>query len=151
MEIKNDDLSDGEVISLMEEHLSDMYATSPPECVHALDINALKGPRVTFFSAWENETLAGCIAIKSLSSEDAEIKSMRTAHSFRGKGVASKLLLHLLNFAKQQGYTSVSLETGTQSYFAPARKLYKKFGFMDCGPFSDYKLNANSQFMTRGV
>lgn len=148
MDIRTDDLSDGKVISLMEEHLSDMYATSPPECVHALDLNSLKNPSVTFFSARENNEIAGCIAIKRLSTTAAEIKSMRTVHAYRGKRVASKLLSHLIAFARQKGYTSVSLETGTQAYFLPACKLYKKFGFKDCSPFSDYKENPNSQFMT---
>ena len=151
MEIKLDDLSGGEVIRLMEEHLADMYATSPPECVHALDINALKDPSITFFSAWDNRTFTGCVAIKRLSPTEAEIKSMRTVGSFKSKGVASKLLSHLLIFAKQEGYISVSLETGTQDYFEPARELYKKFGFSACRPFGSYKLDPNSYFMTRRV
>ena len=148
MDIKIDDLSDGKVISLMEEHLSDMYATSPPECVHALDLNSLTNPSVTFFSARKNNEIAGCIAIKRLSTTAAEIKSMRTVHAYRGNRVASKLLSYLLAFAREQGYISVSLETGTQAYFTAACKLYGKFGFRNCGPFSDYKENPNSQFMT---
>lgn len=151
MEIKVDDLSGGEVILLLEEHLSDMYATSPPECVHALDVKALKSPEITFFSTWINNKLAACIAIKRLSPSEAELKSMRTVYAFRGKGVASKQLEHVLNFAQEQGYERISLETGTQDYFKPARDLYQKFGFTDCGPFSSYQLNPNSHFMTRCV
>ena len=151
MEIKVDDLSGGEVILLLEENLSDMYATSPPECVHALDVKALKSPEITFFSTWINNKLAACIAIKRLSPSEAELKSMRTVHAFRGKGVASKQLEHVLNFAQEQGYERISLETGTQDYFKPARDLYQKFGFTDCGPFSSYQLNPNSHFMTRCV
>lgn len=149
MKIKIDDLSSGEVISLLEEHLSDMYATSPPECVHALDVQALKSPEITFFSTWIDSALAACVGIKRLSSLEVELKSMRTSHAFRGKGVASKQLEHVLNFAREQGYKRINLETGTQDYFKPARNLYKKFGFTDCGPFSSYKLNPNSHFMTR--
>ncbi|MBT1451032.1 GNAT family N-acetyltransferase [Glaciecola sp. XM2] len=151
MKIKVDDLSSGEVILLLEEHLSDMYATSPPECVHALDVKALKSPEITFFSTWINNKLAACIAIKRLSPSEAELKSMRTVHAFRGKGVASKQLEHVLNFAQEQGYERISLETGTQDYFKPARDLYQKFGFTECGPFSSYQLNPNSHFMTRCV
>ena len=151
MDIKKDNLEGGEVISLLKEHLSDMYATSPPESVHALDVQALKSSNITFFSAWINDSLAGCIALKRLTPKSAEIKSMRTAHQFRGQGVASKLLSFLLDFAKEQGYDTVSLETGTQDYFLPARSLYEKFGFSECGPFSDYKLDPNSYFMTRDV
>jgi putative acetyltransferase len=151
MEIKMDNLDGGEVIALLEEHLSDMYATSPPESVHALDVQALKSSNITFFSAWFNGSIAGCIAIKNLDSQNAEIKSMRTSHNFRGQGVASELLTFVLSFAKQQGYKKISLETGTQEYFQPAHNLYKKFGFTECGPFSDYKLDPNSQFMSRGV
>lgn len=151
MEIKQDNLDDGQVIALLEEHLSDMYATSPPESVHALDLQTLKSPHIIFFSAWINGSLAGCIAIQNLDSQNAEIKSMRTSHQFRGQGVASKLLLFVLSFAKEEGYKTISLETGTQDYFLPARKLYEKFGFSECGPFSNYKLDPNSYFMRREV
>ena len=147
MLIKIDDLNDGKVIELMEEHLADMYATSPPESVHALDIEALKSPGITFFSARENELLAGCVALKELSKTKLELKSMRTSHSFRNKEVASKLLTFVINLAKEKKYKIISLETGTQSYFDPARNLYKKFGLQDCEPFSNYQLNPNSHLM----
>ncbi|BFT29036.1 GNAT family N-acetyltransferase [Alteromonas sp. D210916BOD_24] len=149
MQIKIDDLANGEVIALLEEHLSDMYATSPPESVHALDVEALKAPEITFFSAWHEGQLAGCVAIKILSDAEVELKSMRTVKAFRGKGVASQLLLFALEHAKIKGFRSVSLETGTQDYFTAARKLYQKFHFIDCGPFSHYTLDPNSHFMTR--
>ncbi|WCE28811.1 GNAT family N-acetyltransferase [Vibrio sp. SCSIO 43137] len=149
MEIKVDDLSGGEVIKLLEEHLADMYATSPSESVHALDVEALKSPEITFFSGWLNNELQGCLAIKELSSEHIELKSMRTSGLSRKAGVASKLLTYALNTAIDQGYRKVSLETGTQDYFRPARNLYQKFGFTYCGPFSDYKEDPHSYFMTR--
>ncbi|WP_432468450.1 GNAT family N-acetyltransferase [Agarivorans sp. Z349TD_8] len=149
MEIIIDDLSGGEVIQLLEEHLADMYATSPPESVHALDVDGLKAPEVTFFSAWLGNELQGCLAIKQLTSEHIELKSMRTAHSARKSGVASQLLTHVLNVATENGYRKVSLETGSQAFFKPARSLYEKFGFSYCGPFSDYTEDPNSRFMTK--
>ena len=151
MEIKVDDLSSGAVISLLEEHLRDMHATSPAESVHALDVAGLKESDITFFSAWIGDSLAGCVAIKQLTNSEAEIKSMRTSQLFRNNGVASKLLEFVITSAQERRYVTLSLETGTQDYFAPARNLYKKFGFKDCGPFSNYKLDPNSHFMKRNV
>ena len=148
MQIRLDDLTGGEVIVLLNEHLADMYATSPAESVHALDVDALKASNIRFFSAWQQGTLAGCVAIKTLDNQMAELKSMRTATAFRGMGVGQALLQFIIDHAKAQGFTSLSLETGTQDYFAPARSLYRKFGFTDCGPFGQYKLDPNSHFMT---
>jgi len=147
MEIKVDDLSSGEVINLLEEHLADMYATSPAESVHALDVNALKSDKITFFSGWSNGELMGCVAIKTLDAEHVELKSMRTSLHVRHLGVASKLLAHVLKTVSESGYKTISLETGSQAFFKPARHLYKKFGFTYCEPFSDYKLDPNSRFM----
>ena len=139
------------MLALLEEHLSDMYATSPPESVHALDVEALKASNITFFSGWKQQQLAGCVAIKTLDTHSAELKSMCTAKPFRGCGVASQLLLFALEHAKMKGFSSVSLETGTQDYFLAARTLYKKFGFVDCGPFGSYSIDPNSHFMTRAL
>ena len=139
------------MLALLEEHLSDMYATSPPESVHALDVKALKASNNTFFSGWKQQQLAGCVAIKTLDTHSAELKSMCTAKPFRGCGVASQLLLFALEHAKMKGFSSVSLETGTQDYFLAARTLYKKFGFVDCGPFGSYSIDPNSHFMTRAL
>ena len=149
MEIKIDDLSGGEVIELLEEHLADMYATSPPESVHALDVDALKSPDITFFSGWVNGELQGCLAIKQLTSNHVELKSMRTSNSSRKSGVATKLLTHALNTAIDKGCNKVSLETGTQQFFQPARNLYEKFGFTYCEPFASYELDPHSHFMTK--
>ncbi|WP_026374840.1 GNAT family N-acetyltransferase [Aestuariibacter salexigens] len=151
MEIKIDDLSSRDVIELLKEHLSDMYATSPPESVHALDLRALKAPNITFFSAWEHREILGCVALKRLDSGHVELKSMRTARNFRNRGVAKSLLNHVISNAHDLGYSKMSLETGTQDFFGPARKLYEAFGFRYCDPFSDYKLNVNSCFMTRNL
>jgi putative acetyltransferase len=149
--IRIDDLSGPEVHQLLTEHLDDMYATSPPECVFALDLDGLKKPNITFWTIWENGTLLGGGALKQLANNEGEIKSMRTTEAARNKGVASTLLNHILDVAKQNQLTRVSLETGTQDFFAPARKLYSKNGFKECGPFADYKLNQYSVFMTREI
>ncbi|MBO9490649.1 GNAT family N-acetyltransferase [Endozoicomonas sp. G2_1] len=138
MNIIIDDLSTNAVAKLLQEHLDDMYATSPAESVHALDINKLKAPEITFFSAWQEQCLLGCVAIKQLSDHHGEIKSMRTTSKARNKAVATKLLEHVIAIAKQRNYRRLSLETGVQDFFLPARKLYEKFNFEYCEPFSDY-------------
>ncbi|CAK1760060.1 GNAT family N-acetyltransferase [Vibrio crassostreae] len=146
--IKLDDLSGGEVIGLLEEHLADMYATSPPESVHALDLDGLKSPEITFFSAWKDSQLLGCVAIKELNTQHAELKSMRTSQFARKSGVASQLLQHVLDTAAIRKYQTISLETGSEDYFKAARNLYEKFGFGYCEPFADYILDPHSQFMS---
>ncbi len=151
MDIKIDDLSGGQVIELLEQHLADMYANSPPENVHALDVNALKSPQITFFSSWLGDELQGCLAMKTLTPEHIELKSMRTSNKARKSGVASELLTHVLTTAKAQGYRKASLETGTQAFFKPARTLYTKFGFHYCEPFADYKADPCSCFMTKSL
>ena len=147
-EIKLDDLSGKDIIALLEEHLADMNATSPPESKHALDLDGLKTPQVKFWTIWDGEKLAGCAAYKELDELHAEIKSMRTASDYRGKGVASMLLNYLIQDAQLSGYIRLSLETGSMDYFKPARELYRKHGFHFCQPFADYVEDPNSQFMT---
>ncbi|KHT39163.1 GNAT family N-acetyltransferase [Vibrio sinaloensis] len=149
MEIRIDDLSGGEVLQLLQEHLQDMYATSPPESVHALDVDALKSPEITFYSGWVGEKLLGCVAIKSLGDQHVELKSMRTSNNARNQGVASGLLEHVIQQAGAKGYKTISLETGSQAFFQPARSLYEKYGFEYCGPFGGYKEDPHSRFMTR--
>ncbi len=119
MIITTDDLQHKQVITLLEEHLQDMYATSPAESVHALDLSALQHPDVTFWTGWQKETLLGCTALKRLTHQHGELKSMRTTHAARGKGVASTLLQHLIEHARQQGYQQISLETGNHGLFCP--------------------------------
>ena len=116
--------------------------------MHALDIEALRKPGITFWSAWEGDQLAGCGALKQLDGRYAEVKSMRTAAPFLRKGVASALLRHMIGVAKQRGYRRLSLETGSQKEFEPARRLYTRFGFTNCTPFADYIEDPNSVFMT---
>jgi putative acetyltransferase len=145
--IKIDDLSDPRIAEFLEDHLADMYATSPPESVHALDLDELRQPEITFWSAWRDEALLGCAALKRLDGEHAELKSMRTAAALRRGGIATRVLRHVLAEARQRGFRRVSLETGPQEFFRPARTLYERHGFAYCDPFADYVPDPNSVFM----
>ncbi|GAB5077551.1 GNAT family N-acetyltransferase [Arthrobacter sp. AD-310] len=150
--IDRDDPARADVHQLLREHLADMFATSPAESVHALDHSALSAPSITFWTARENGDLLGCGALKLLDSAsgpatDGEIKSMRTTAAARGRGVATLLLGHILDDARTRNLERVYLETGTEDYFAPARRLYARNGFTECAPFADYVLDPNSVFM----
>lgn len=148
MHIKVDDLRGPEIAALLEAHLKLMRDTSPPESVHALDLDGLRRPEVTFWTVWEGATLLGCGALKELDPTQGEIKSMHTAAAARGKGVARAMLSHILAEARRRGYRRLSLETGSPEAFAPARALYAGFGFSYCEPFGDYVLDPFSVFMT---
>ncbi len=150
-EIRLDDLQGCEIRALLREHLENMHELSPPESVHALDIDGLRAPEVTFWSIWQDAELLGCGALKELDAHHGEIKSMRTAAVHRRQGVAADLLRHILQEAARRGYRRLSLETGSQDGFAPARTLYAAFGFEVCGPFADYREDPNSVFMTRAI
>jgi putative acetyltransferase len=147
-EIKLDDLSSPAIAELLAEHLHDMYEQSPPGSVHALDLDDLKKPEITFWAIWDGETLVGCGALKELDAEHGEIKSMRTAHAYRGKGAGKLMVRHLIDEARKRNYKRLSLETGSMAFFDPARRLYESFGFSYCGPFDHYVLDTNSVFMT---
>ena len=149
MNIKIDDLEGSEIYELLQEHLQSMALHSPPESVHALDIEGLRKPDITFWSVWEKGELLGCGALKELDSHHAEIKSMRTSSSHLRRGVAKYLLNYMLEEARRRGYSRVSLETGSMEAFAPARQLYANFGFTYCEPFADYVEDPYSVFMTR--
>ena len=149
MQIRIDDLRGPEIAALLQEHLADMHATSPRESVHALDLEGLRRPEITFWTVWDGAILAGCGALKQHDAEHAEIKSMRVASSYRQRGVASVLMRHMLVVAASRGYMRLSLETGSQDFFEPARRLYAKNGFVRCGPFADYRPDPNSVFMTK--
>ncbi|WP_026560873.1 GNAT family N-acetyltransferase [Bacillus sp. J37] len=149
MEIKKDDLTGVKVAGLIKQHLHGMTLNSPPESIHALNAEKLRQPNITFWTAWEGTELAGMGALKELDSSHGEIKSMRTSSSYLRKGVARRMLQHILDEAKNRGYTQLSLETGSMAAFEPARKLYTDFGFEYCEPFSDYKEDPNSVYMTK--
>ncbi|ROR72367.1 GNAT family N-acetyltransferase [Bogoriella caseilytica] len=142
------DLTAEDVTALLREHLVDMYATSPPESVHALSTDALRDPAVSFYTARsEDGALLGCGAIKRLSAQAAELKTMRTVRAARGRGVGSAMLRHLVGVARERGYATVYLETGSMDYFAAARRLYARHGFVETGPFGDYTPDPMSIFM----
>ncbi len=143
MEIRTGDLDDPEVMQLLREHLQGAALHSPPESVHALDLDALRRPDITFWSVWENSGLTGCGAIKELDPTHGEIKSMRTASAHLRKGVATMLLQHILEEARCRSYARLSLETGSMDAFAPARRLYARFGFTECG-----RLRITSRILT---
>jgi len=149
IEIRMDDLSGPEIAGLLREHLQSMTLYSPPESIHALDLDALRQPAITFWSAWQGSELIGCGAIKELDAGHGEIKSMRTASAHLRKGVAARLMRHILEEAGRRSYRRLSLETGSAEAFAPAHRLYASFGFQFCGPFADYVEDPYSVFMTR--
>ncbi|MDG2517555.1 GNAT family N-acetyltransferase [Lysobacter soli] len=151
MEIRTGGLDHPAVASLLQEHLQSMAQLSPPESIHALDLDALRKPQITFWSAWQDDELMGCGALKQLDAAHGEIKSMRTASRHRRKGVAAAMLEHILDEAQRRAYTQLSLETGSMQGFEPARALYARYGFESCGPFADYTDDPNSVFMTRAV
>jgi putative acetyltransferase len=147
LSIDLDDPFASDVLLLLEEHLADMRATSPPESVHALEPGALAAPGMAFFTARDAGELLGCGAIKDLGTGEGEIKSMRTAAAARGKGVASALLGRLIDEARERGFSAVRLETGIEDYFAPARAMYAKFGFEASPPFAAYTDDPNSVYL----
>lgn len=125
-----------------------MYEISPPESVHALDLERLRRPEITFWSAWEGPLLLGCGALKELDRRHGEVKSMRTPNAHRRQGVGRAILAHIIEVARSRRYERLSLETGSMEAFRPAQKLYESAGFTYCGPFGDYIEDPNSAFMT---
>lgn len=148
LEIRVDNLENEQVINLLEEHLSAMEHTAPAESRHALDISGLLEDGVTCWSIWDDTQLAGFGALKQLSSEHAEIKSMKTSIGYLRRGVASAVLKHIIQEARDRAYVRLSLETGSMDFFAPARNMYTLFGFGVCDPFGSYEKDPNSVFMT---
>jgi putative acetyltransferase len=151
MVIRIDDLRRPEVIRLLDDHLCSLRAVSPPESCHALDLDGLRKPDVVFWTIWIGDELAGCGALKELDSKHGEIKSMRTVDAYRRKGVARRVLQHIIEEAGRRGYRQLSLETGSMEFFEPARQLYSSFGFTFCRPFADYVDDPNSVFMTKEI
>lgn len=146
-----DDLSGEAVLALLQFHLDEMHRWSPPESVHAMPAERLRQPDVAFFSAWDGEVLAGCGAIKHLGDDHGELKSMRAAPEYRGKGVGKAILARLLEEARTRSYARVSLETGRPEPFLPAHGLYRSHGFVECPPFGDYVSDDFSICMTKDL
>ncbi|NUS73518.1 MAG: GNAT family N-acetyltransferase [Corynebacteriales bacterium] len=151
MEIVVDDLSGPDIAQFLDEHIQQMRSLTPLESKHALDLDELRQPGITFWSVMDDDILVGCGAIKKLDPTHAEIKSMRTTPMRKRSGIASLLLAHIISEAQHMGFTRLSLETGSAEFFLPARKLYEKFDFVPCDPFADYKPDPNSTFMTRVI
>lgn len=151
MKILQDDLSGAATIALIRDHVTDLAGHSPEESCHVLDLEALRAPDITFWSVWEDEELAGCGALKALDATHGEIKSMRTASTHLRRGVAAKLLDHIIREAGARGFQRLSLETGPHDLFAPARSLYARFGFETCPPFGPYREDPYSVFMTKSL
>lgn len=147
MEIRTGDFDDPRVLALLRLHLEGMHASSPPGSVYALDLSGLKAGNISFFTAWEGETLLGMGALKQIDATDGEIKSMRTDPAHVRKGVAAALLEHLIAIARQRGYTRLSLETGSGDAFEPALALYRKRGFINGEAFGDYTPSEFNQFL----
>lgn len=144
--IQQDDLKDGQVIQLLQEHQQEMFAYSPPESNHALDGSAFFDSGLTLWSAWIEGKLAGCGGMIDLGQGQAELKGMRTKTEFLRQGVSRALLTTIMAEARRRGYVKISLETGTHVAFMPSRELYKSMGFSECAPFAHYVLDPHSVF-----
>ena len=151
MKIIVDDLSGPEIAAFLDEHVQQMRAITPLESKYALDLDALRTPDITFWSMRDADLVVGCGALKRLDPNHAEVKSMRTSPLRQRSGIASRLLEHIITEAQRMGFTRLSLETGTDAFFAPARRLYEKYAFTYCAPFADYQPSPHNTFMTRPV
>jgi putative acetyltransferase len=150
IEIDRADFTDPRLAAFLQDHLNEIASTTPVESRHALDLDALRAPTVRLWVAREGADVAGTGALAALEPDHEELKSMRTDPTRRGNGVASRLLNHLLDDARARNIQRISLETGSTEYFAPARALYAKAGFVPCAPFGSYTLDQHSTYMTLG-
>jgi len=148
LRIEEGGLDDPRVVDLLRLHVTRARAETAPGSAHALDLSGLRAPEVRFWSAWDGDTVVGVGALKRLDPAHGEIKSMHTAEAARGRGVGSALLRRIMAEARAGGIRRLSLETGSWPYFLPARALYARHGFVECGPFGDYREDPNSIFMT---
>ena len=148
IEIAVTDPGEPDVVALLEGHLAFAAEHSPPEDVHALDLDGLRHESISFFAARRDGELLGVGALKVLDESHGELKSMHTMAGARGSGVGAAIVARLVEEARTRGLSRVSLETGTMEAFAPARRLYARAGFLPCGPFGDYNPSRNSTFMT---
>jgi putative acetyltransferase len=148
LKFRVDDLSGEGTRTLIVRHLAGMHANSPPQSVHAFDVDKLRAPDVTFWSVWQGDEIAGCGALKRLDARRGELKSMRVADAFLGRGVGRALLEYLIGEARTMGMVSLWLETGASPAFVPALRLYESAGFVRCGPFDAYSEDPFSVFMT---
>jgi putative acetyltransferase len=145
------DLTDPRIIDLLHTHVTTALAESPRESCHAFDVSGLQRPEVSFWAVWDDDVLLGVGALMDLGDDHGEVKSMHTAKAVRGRGVGGAMVDHIVATARARGYRRLSLETGSMDYFAPARALYARRGFTQCGPFGGYKADSNSMFLTRDL
>ena len=148
MQITRADFSDPRLAAFLQAHLDDMEPTAPPESRHALDLSALQEPRVRLWVATDPDGIVGTAALAAIDDRHEELKSMRTEPRVRGRGVASRLIVHALDDARSRGVDRISIETGSMAFFEPARALYAKAGFVPCPPFGSYVDDPLSTFMT---
>jgi putative acetyltransferase len=148
MRILPGDLGDPRVTGLLLTHLASARAQTAPGSAHALDLAGLQSPDISFWTIWDGDMLLGTGALKRISPDHGEVKSMHTARSERRRGAGSAMLRHIIASAKEQGMSRLSLETGSWEYFLPALSLYRRHGFVECAPFADYAPDPNSVFMT---
>jgi putative acetyltransferase len=148
LRLEVDDLSRPAVQALLDEHLQNMHQLSPPESVHALDLDKLRSPDITFWTAWRDTDLLGCGALQEIDAWQGEVKSMRTPQALRRQGAGRAILTHVIGVARSRGYRQLWLETGSMPAFQPAHRLYESFGFTRCGAFAGYAEDPNSVFMT---
>jgi putative acetyltransferase len=151
MDIRPADLDDARVATLLETHRARAVAETGAGCAHALGLDDLRTPDIRVWAAWDDEGPAGVVALRRLDDAHGELKSMFTADRARGRGVASALLAHLLDFARADRMRRISLETGSWPYFDAARALYVRHGFAICPPFGDYRETVHSVYMTRAL
>jgi putative acetyltransferase len=148
LQIVPGDLTDARIVALLETHVTTALAQGPRDSCHAFDVSGLQRPEVSFWAAWAGDDLRGVGALMNLGGGHGEVKSMHTAKAARGQGVGSAMVCHIVATARQRGYRRLSLETGSMDYFAPARALYVRHGFVECAPFGDYLPDPHSVFLT---
>ena len=148
MDIREGSLDHPQVQALLALHRAESLGSTPRENAHALDLSGLRQPAITFWTAWEGDTLLGMAALRELTADHGDIKSMRTAPSALRRGIGRALLAHLIATARARGYRRLSLETGTAPMFGPANAMYEAAGFTDCPPFADYPPSPHNRFMT---
>lgn len=146
MEIRRDDPNSAAVAPLLAAHVREQHGNVPPGFAFALDAGGLSAPDVAFWTAWEGAELAGFGALKQLDAESGEVKSMRAADAWRGRGVGHALLATIVAEARARGYRALFLETGTSEFYAPALALYRRAGFVACPPFAGYAASPHNQF-----
>ena len=146
--INEGDLNDPRITALLQTHLIRARAETAPGSAHALDLTELRSPQISFWTIWDDETLLGCGALKRLSANHGEVKSMHTVESMRRKGIGAAMLRHIIAVARSRGMSRLSLETGSWDYFRPARAFYQSHGFVECAPFANYAPDSNSVFMS---